>query len=215
MRKMKMSSVARKTLMAVSGAFMVLFLLFHGAMNLVSVFSEEGYEAICNFLGANWYAVAGTMVIALFFVIHLVMAFVLSLQNYMARGRQRYKVTNKDASWDVRNMLVIGLFVLLGLVMHLYQFWAKMQLAEILGGEPASGIERIKFIFSNDLYSILYLVWIAVIYVHLAHGVPSVMQSVGWSNKVWKRRIEIIGKVFAALVMLMFATVVIYYWLIY
>jgi len=215
MRKMNMSSVARKTLMAVSGAFMVLFLLFHGAMNLVSVFSEKGYEAICNFLGANWYAVAGTMVIALFFVIHLVMAFVLSLQNYMARGRQRYKVPNKVASWDVRNMLVIGLFVLLGLVMHLYQFWAKMQLAEILGGEPASGIERIKFIFSNDLYSILYLVWIAVIYVHLAHGVPSVMQSVGWSNKVWKRRIEIIGKVFAALVMLMFATVVIYYWLIY
>ena len=215
MRKFKMSSVAKKTLMAVSGAFMVVFLLFHGSMNVVSIFSESGYEAICNFLGANWYAVAGSLVIALFVVVHLLMAFVLSLQNYMARGGQRYKVTNRTVGWDLRNMIVIGLFVLFGLCFHLYDFWAKMQLAELLGGEPASGIERIKFMFSDNYFSVMYLVWLAVLYIHLAHGVPSVMQSVGWNGRVWQRRIEVIGKIFAALVVLMFVSVVIYYWLIY
>ena len=44
------SSVGRKVVMSVSGAALVLFLLFHGAMNLVAIISEEGYNMICEFL---------------------------------------------------------------------------------------------------------------------------------------------------------------------
>ena len=54
------SSVGRKVVMSVSGVALVLFLLFHMAMNLVAVISTDGYNAICKFLGANWYALVGT-----------------------------------------------------------------------------------------------------------------------------------------------------------
>ena len=202
--------------MAVSGGGLVLFLLFHGAMNVVSIFSEDGYRWICEFLGANWYALVGTMGLAVLMVFHLIYAFILSLENYMARGRQRYAVNERQegVSWASKNMLAIGAFVLFGLVLHLVDFWSKMQLAEIKGGAPVDGIDQIKFIFSNNYFSVMYLLWLVAIWFHLSHGIASVMQSIGWNNHVWQRRIEILGSFFAAIIVMMFASVVIYYWLI-
>ena len=50
------SSVGRKVVMSVTGIALVLFLTFHMAMNLVALVSANGYNMVCEFLGANWYA---------------------------------------------------------------------------------------------------------------------------------------------------------------
>ena len=211
-----LSSITKKLIMAISGGGLVFFLLFHGAMNVVSIFSEDGYRWICEFLGANWYALVGTMGLAILMVFHLIYAFILSYQNYKARGRQRYAVNERPegVSWASKNMLAIGAFVLFGLAFHLYDFWSKMQLAEIKGGAPVDGIDQIKFIFSSNYFSIMYILWLVAIWFHLSHGIASVMQSIGWNNHVWQNRIEWLGKFFAAVIVLMVAPVVIYYWLI-
>ena len=47
------SSIGRKVVMSVSGLFLIFFLLFHGTMNLVAVFSKSGYDLITEFLGTN------------------------------------------------------------------------------------------------------------------------------------------------------------------
>lgn len=216
MGKNGLSSITKKLIMAISGAGLVLFMLFHGAMNVVSIISQDGYRWICEFLGANWYALVGTMGLAALMALHFIYAFVLSYQNYKARGRQRYAVNERPegVSWASKNMLAIGVVVLFGLVFHLYDFWAKMQLAEIRGNEPVDGIDQIKFIFSNNYFSIMYLLWLVAIWFHLSHGIASVMQSIGWNNLVWKRRIEILGSFFAAIIVMMFMSVVIYYLLI-
>ena len=78
----------------------------------------------------------------------------------------------------------------------------------------ADGVHHIVNTFSCTAYSIIYLVWLAFLWFHLAHGVASVMQSIGWNNHVWQNRIEVIGKIIAALIVVMFAVVVLYYWLI-
>ena len=202
--------------MAISGAGLVFFMLFHGAMNVVSIISQEGYRWICEFLGANWYALVGTMGLAALMALHFIYAFILSYQNYRARGRQRYAVNERPegVSWASKNMLALGVVVLFGLAFHLYDFWAKMQLAEIRGNAPVDGIDQIKFIFSNNYFSVMYLLWLVAIWFHLSHGIASVMQSIGWNNHVWQRRIEFLGELFAAIIFLMFASVVIYYWLI-
>ena len=216
MGKNGLSSITKKLIMAISGAGLVLFMLFHGAMNVVSIISQDGYRWICEFLGANWYALVGTMGLAALMALHFIYAFVLSYQNYKARGRQRYAVNERPegVSWASKNMLAIGVVVLFGLVFHFYDFWAKMQLAEIRGNAPVDGIDQIKFIFSNNYFSIMYLLWLVAIWFHLSHGIASVMQSIGWNNLVWKRRIEILGSFFAAIIVMMFMSVVIYYWLI-
>ena len=216
MRKKGLSSITKKLIMAITGGALVFFLLFHGAMNVVSIFSEDGYRWICEFLGDNWYALVGTMGLAVLMVFHLIYAFILSLQNFMARGRQRYAVNERPegVSWASKNMLAIGAFILFGLCFHLYDFWSKMQLAEINGNAPVDGIDQIKFIFSNNYFSVMYLLWLVAIWFHLSHGIASVMQSIGWNNHVWQRRIEWLGKFFAIVIVMMFMSVVINYWLI-
>ena len=72
------SSIGRKVVMSVTGVALILFLTFHGCMNLVALFSEEGYNMISEFLGANWYAVVATLGLAALAVCHIVYAFIIT-----------------------------------------------------------------------------------------------------------------------------------------
>ena len=130
--------------MSVSGLFLVLFLLFHMSMNLAAVFSTEAYNAICEFLGANWYALAGTLILAAGVVVHLVYATVLTLHNRSSRGSQRYAMTAEPegVTWASRNMYVLGIIIVLGLLLHLYNFWYNMQFAEIIGNHELGPFRR-------------------------------------------------------------------------
>jgi succinate dehydrogenase / fumarate reductase cytochrome b subunit len=148
---------------------------------------------------------------------HILIGITLTIQNLKARGNVRYARTERPAGveWSSQNMLVFGLFILFGIVMHLYDFWYRMQFAELMGSEPANGMERIRFIFSNNYFSIMYLIWLAVLWLHLSHGVWSMFQSVGWNNERWQRRGQIIAYVVASCIVFLFAAVVVYYWLIF
>lgn len=216
------SSVGRKVVMSITGASLVLFLLFHASMNLVAIISEEGYNMICEFLGANWYALVATAGLAGLVVVHILYAFILTVQNYRARGSQRYAVSagQKDVSWASKNMLVLGVIVVLGIGLHLFNFWYKMQFAEILHmagvadvdiANATNGVYWIKETFANPVYVVLYLVWLAAIWFHLTHGVWSAMHSLGLNNGIWMKRIKTISCIVSTLVVLMFASVVVYY----
>ena len=207
--------------MSVSGLFLVLFLLFHMSMNLAAVFSTEAYNAICEFLGANWYALAGTLILAAGVVVHLVYATVLTLHNRSSRGSQRYAMTAEPegVTWASRNMYVLGIIIVLGLLLHLYNFWYNMQFAEIIGNHelgpfpPADGAAYIAALFSSPVYCIIYLVWFAAIWFHLTHGFCSAFHTIGWDNQTWLPRLKRIANVVATIVFLCFALVVIVFYL--
>ena len=214
------SSIGRKVVMSVTGIALILFLTFHCCMNIVALFSEEGYNMICEFLGANWYAVVATLGLAALAVIHIVFAFILTAQNRSARGENRYAVpTTVNAGkveWFSKNMLVLGLIILVGLLLHLANFWYNMMFAEIFGvigtHSPADGFAYIKDTFSNPVLSILYLIWFVAIWFHLAHGFWSAMQTLGISGKIWQKRWNCIGLIYVSLLMLGFAVVVLAFW---
>ncbi|NDV47064.1 succinate dehydrogenase/fumarate reductase cytochrome b subunit [Paludibacter sp. 221] len=214
------SSVGRKFIMGISGAFLVLFLLFHSIMNVVVIFSPEAYNAICAFLGANWYAVLGTLVLAAGVVVHMLYGVLLSIQNLRARGRERYAVTTRQegVAWSSKNMLVLGIVILAFLVLHLIQFWAKMQLVELtgMGGHEAhelaaNGAYWIQYYFSKPIYCIVYIVALVALWFHLTHGVWSAMQSMGLNNKTWLPRLKVIGNVVSTVVVLLFISIPVYY----
>ena len=186
------SSIGRKVVMSVTGVALVLFLTFHGCMNVVALFSGEAYNMICEFLGGNWYAVVATLGLAALMVIHIVYAFILTMQNRKARGSQRYEVTDRNpkVEWASQNMLVLGLIVILGLLLHLWNFW------------------YIQDTFSNPLFVVLYIIWLAAIWFHLSHGFWSAMHTLGWSGKVWFNRWKTIGIAYTTVLMLLFLVVV-------
>ena len=129
------SSVGRKFIMAVTGAVLVLFVTFHCLMNAVAICWPAAYNSVCLFLGANWYALIASAGLAAFIVVHIIYAVMLTLQNRRARGHERYAVSHrpKSVEWSSQNMLVLGIVILAFLVVHMIQFWAKMQLVEIMG----------------------------------------------------------------------------------
>ena len=80
--------------MAVSGMALILFLTFHASMNVVALINGDAYNMICEMLGANWYAVAATCGLAALVVVHIVYAFILTIQNNKARGNNKYAITD-------------------------------------------------------------------------------------------------------------------------
>jgi len=208
------SSIGRKVIMSVTGLALILFLTFHGCMNMVALFSGKAYNTICELLGANWYAVVATMGLAALAAFHIVYAFILTAQNRTARGSSRYDVTEKPAKveWASQNMLVLGIIICLGLLLHLWNFWYNMMFAEIVGFSaghlPSDGFAFIIDTFSNPLYVILYVIWLCALWFHLTHGFWSAMQTLGVSGKVWFCRWRVIGFIYVTLLVLSFLVVV-------
>lgn len=208
------SSIGRKVIMSVTGLALILFLTFHMSMNVVALFSGEAYNMICELLGANWYAVVATLGLAALAVFHIFYAFVLTMQNRKARGNSSYEVTDRPAKveWASQNMLVLGLIILIGLLVHLYNFWAKMMLVELAGLEgqalAADGAHWIQYTFQQPVYVVLYLVWLVAIWFHLSHGFWSALQTMGWNGKTWFCRWRLIGIAYTTVLFLGFAVVV-------
>ena len=211
------SSIGRKVVMSVTGVALILFLTFHMSMNIVALFSGDAYNMICEFLGANWYALVATAGLAALAVLHIVYAFWLTMQNRKARGNERYAVTTRPqgVEWASQNMLVLGIIIILGLLLHLFNFWYNMMFAELTGiavaHNPADGYAYIVDTFSCPVYVVLYIVWLVALWFHLTHGFWSAMQTFGWNGKVWYCRWKVIGIAYSTLLCLGFLVVVLWF----
>jgi succinate dehydrogenase / fumarate reductase cytochrome b subunit len=207
------SSIGKKLLMSISGLCLILFLTFHMVMNLTYVFDPDSvvYGTICEILSMGWVNVV-VPVLAAFFVVHIVYAFILTIGNLKARGDQRYAVPNKAKtdSWSARNMFVLGLIVLLGIALHLTDFWAKMQLQNWLGGAEGNPYDLMALTFGRWWVTAMYIIWFAALWFHLTHGFWSALQTLGWNNNIWMKRWKWITCIYVTLLMLGFVLVALY-----
>lgn len=218
------SSIGRKFIMAITGIALVLFLTFHAAMNAVALFSAEAYNQICAFLGANWYAVAASAILCVLILVHFALASHLVVWNMQARGPEPYAVMarQRDVEWSSQHMFALGTIVILGLVLHLYNFWSKMMMAELLDMPDAplasNGIYHIIHTFHGPastpsvtgiVYTLLYLVWLCALWFHLNHGIWSAMQTMGFNNKQWFPRLKRASTLYTTILILAFAAVAI------
>ena len=207
------SSIGKKLLMSISGLCLILFLTFHMVMNLTYVFDPDSvvYGTICEILSMGWVNVV-VPVLAAFFVVHIVYAFILTIGNLKARGDQRYAVPNKAKtdSWSARNMFVLGLIVLLGIALHLTDFWAKMQLQNWLGGTEGNPYDLMALTFGRWWVTAMYIIWFAALWFHLTHGFWSALQTLGWNNNIWMKRWKWITCIYVTLLMLGFVLVALY-----
>lgn len=221
------SSIGKKFVQAVSGAFLILFLLLHSVINFFSVIDSfiGRYGAVaaddtlfsagdgifklgCDFMSTPVISIM-VPVLALGFVVHILYGMWLTLKNMLARGGyKRYEVSSKAAadSWSSKNMLVLG-FVILGFIFfHLTGFWAKMQLPEMFGIGTFENNPYILlgFVFGKWWVLLLYLLWFYALWQHLCHGFWSMFQTVGWNGQVWFKRVKVIGIIFSTLICLLF-----------
>lgn len=207
------SSIGRKFVQSISGLFLILFLLFHVSMNLVLIFNYETYNFLANeILGANWWAIIGTGVIALGFVVHVIYAIILTLQNRKARGSNSYASSSQTkTTWSSQNMFALGLFILLFLFLHLYQMWYQMQFKELfmIDGARHDGAQLVEEVFSHLWVVIVYVIAFIALWFHLTHGFWSALHTVGWNNTVWMKRLKVLGNIISTAISLGFIIVAI------
>ena len=219
------SSIGKKFIQSVTGAFLIVFLLLHGTINFFSVidslhgnFGKVAADAMPYTHGDGWFQLGCDFmaspvvdimvpVLALGFIIHILYGCWLSWDNVVKRGGfKRYAVASKakQDSWSARNMAVLGIIILGLLAFHLNHFWAKMQLQEFMGAEAENPYALLMLTFRNVWFVVLYIVWFAALWLHLNHGFWSMFQTIGWNNKKWLPRLKVIGTVVATVIILLF-----------
>ncbi len=221
------SSIGKKFIQSISGAFLVIFLLLHGTINFFSVIDSftgkygvvanddklfsagDGlFKLGCDFMSTAFIDIM-VPILALGFLIHIIYGCWLSWQNVKARGGwKRYEVASKANadSWSAKNMLVLGIIILGFICFHLTHFWAKMQLPEMFG---VGNYENNPYLLLNVTFGkwwilVLYIIWFAAVGLHLVHGFWSMFQTVGWSGQTWFKRLKVIGVIVACIIVLLF-----------
>lgn len=224
------SSIGRKFVQAVSGAFLIIFLLLHATINFFSVIDSftgkygiaaaddklftpgDGlFKLGCDFMSTPVISIM-VPILALGFLIHICYGIWLSVQNIKARGGlKRYEVSSRGAadSWSAKNMFVLGIVILGFICFHLTHFWAKMQLPEMfgIGTFENNPYLLLSVTFRHWWVLALYLIWFFALFLHLTHGFWSMFQTVGWDSQKWFKRLKVIGVVVAAIICLAFASV--------
>ena len=209
------SSLARKFVMALSGLFLVIFLLLHVTINLASVISPDFFNEASHFMGYNplvQFLMQPILIIGV--IVHFVMGFVLEIQNKKARGIGYVKYKGSaNAPWVSRNMIYSGLVILAFLALHFYDFWVHEMAYKYVEANPEDPtryyhetVEK----FAPFWRTILYVVSFVLLGLHLWHGFASSFQSMGVNNK-YTPNIKRCAKTFAVVVPLLFAFIAIYH----
>lgn len=204
------SSIGKKLIMSLSGLFLLIFLVLHLALNFAALFSRELYESVCEFMDTNLLVQIMVPVLAAGFIIHILFSMFVEFKNWTARPRAiAYRVPNKSKAlgWESKYMFVLGVIIVGFLVLHLVNFWAKMQLQHFIGGEPENAYDLLIALFKNPYYCAAYIVWFAALYFHVSHGFWSAFQSIGVSNSKWLPRLQFLAKIYAAVIFLGFSAV--------
>lgn len=206
------TSIGKKVVMSISGLFLILFVTLHASLNCAFLFGEGAFDGVCEFMALPIVTIM-TPILALGFIFHVIYAFVLYVQDYKARGRIRYEVATKTKTdgWASKNMIVLGIIVIVGLLLHLTHFWANMQLQDLLGNENhPTGSDLIVKTFGCIWIYALYIIWFVALWFHLNHGFWSAFQTIGFNNDKWLIRLKVIGICYSTLLVLAFIIVATY-----
>jgi succinate dehydrogenase / fumarate reductase cytochrome b subunit len=222
-KKSRLSSIVRKVLMALSGLFLMSFLVMHLSVNMMSLVSEELFNAASHFMGTNA-VVQGLLQPILVFgvVFHFVMGMIIEMQNRKARQVKYAKFNGSaNATWVSRNMIYSGLVVLAFLLVHFMDFWipelTEKYVVGNMDGLNEHGhyryFEEMQHQFHNPLRVGVYVVSFIFLALHLLHGFQSSFQSVGFNSRKYSPMIKKFGNAFAIIVPLGFIIIALYHFI--
>lgn len=218
--KLLTSSIGRKLLMALTGLFLILFLVVHLAGNLQLLKSDGGraFNEYAQLMTTNTFIIVVSYVNYALILIHIIWAILLSAKNRAARGGQGYAVIKNSSHWTSRNMGILGTFILIFLVIHLRGFWYQMH----WGGIPTQNYDGVEFkdlyavvdkAYSEPMYVVIYVISMLMLAFHLWHGFISSFQTLGLNHPKYNPVIKFVGKAFAIIVPALFALIPIWMYL--
>ena len=214
MRSYFSSKIFQKALAALSGGFLVLFLLGHLVGNLQlfipGELGQKQFNSYALFMTTNPAVIALSYLTYTSIILHSILTLYLVLKSRVARP-VRYQVSSgsSNSSWASRNMAFLGTMLLIFLIIHLRSFWYEMHFGDI--GLDKWGNKDLYTVtvsaFQNTLYTVFYVLSMLMLSFHLSHGVSSAFQTLGLSTSKYEKIINFVGKSIAVLIPLIFASI--------
>jgi len=212
------SSVGKKFVMALTGIFLISFLIIHVCINAcifndLAIFdpNDNGdmFNRAAHFMASS--VVVRVMEYGLFlgFILHIVQGYVLEAKNLSRRG-QGYKISlgNRGSKWYSRTMGLLGTLLLLFLIMHIAHFWVPSRITglEEVEGENYHNLFQVMVdVFQQPLIVILYVIGCISLAYHLLHGFQSAFRTLGVHNSRYLHLIKGLGAGFSIVVPFVFA----------
>ena len=205
------SSVGRQILVAVSGFFLVLFVIGHLLGNLTIFAGSDVINSYADklhrlgpFLWAERLFMLGML------IIHVLFGILLTLENRTAKP-DKYAVDRMlRATFAGRTMIWTGLLLLLFIVYHLLQFTFHL-LPGVVTSTDAGGRFDVFTMVVAGLRSVpialVYVAAMVILFLHLSHGVQSIPQTLGWSNDKTRPGFEAAGKGLAWILLLGYCSI--------
>lgn len=189
------SSVGKKVVMAVTGAFLFLFVVGHLLGNLKIYQGAEKFNAYAEFLremGAPIFAHNQALWLARILLlgavgVHIISAIQLTLMSWRARG-QTYKKQERIAfSYASYTMRWGGVVVAAYVIYHLMHLtWGTAHHSF----DPTDPYHNVISGFQRWPVALVYIIAMIPLGLHLYHGIWSAMQTLGVNNpkyNTWRR----------------------------
>jgi succinate dehydrogenase / fumarate reductase cytochrome b subunit len=207
------SSIGKKFIMALTGIFLITFLVVHVGVN-ACIWANDGgqmFNLAAHFMGTT--VVVRILEVGLFagLLLHIIQGLVLEFQN-RARRKTGYAVSlgNRGSRWYSRSMGLLGTLLLFFLIVHLRQFWGPSRFTDLPttiynGKEVADQYAEIVSVFQNPLVVVFYVFSCLSLLYHLLHGFQSAFRTLGVPNGKYIGLIKGTGFAFSVIVSLAFA----------
>lgn len=192
----------RKSLIALTGIFLCIFLIVHLSANCILLLPEEiareAYNSYSTTLRESPVIKIVAYVLYIAILLHVIIAIIITVSNRKATS-SKYEMnkSEENSTWSSQNMGILGTLILIFIIVHLANFWAKIKLG--IGESPgldASGnvdvYEVTYALFQNIYYVIFYTILMIPLGLHLYHGLQSGFKTLGFYHK---RGLKILAKI--------------------
>ncbi|MBI9033654.1 MAG: succinate dehydrogenase cytochrome b subunit [Bacteroidales bacterium] len=216
---MSLASITKKTIMALAGLFLIVFLVIHMGINLFLMPITENHVEIfkeaAEFMGTNPLIKFMEIFLMAAFLLHIVYGVIVQIQNWRARGH-RYAVAQKTkTSFLSRYMIYTGILIFLFLGLHFYQFYfIKLGLVVRPDGLGEHDFYKIAVeLFQNDLmYNIIYVVSFVFLAFHMNHAFQSAFQTLGLNHPKYMPWIKGFGTLYSIILGVGFTSIPVYFY---
>ena len=197
------SSLGRKFTMALSGLFLISFLLVHMSINAL-IFYNDGGETFtigAHFMATNPIIRTIEIVLVIGFVLHIIQGLLLWKKNRDARSvRYAYTAPSPGVTWYSKSMTLFGTLILLFLVIHTSNFWIPNRIHQFKTGEELPLYKMMLSKFSSPVELVIYIFGCVSLFWHLLHGFKSAFTSLGLDHPKYTPLIRFCGVAFSVLV---------------
>lgn len=204
------SSIGKKIIVALTGAFLVSFLAGHLAGNLLMYIGPDAFNAYAKSLhelgsGVGIWIARFVLLGAL--VSHVAATICLVMQNKESKIQSYEKETYVQANRGSRWMIWSGLTILFFIIFHILHYTVRIdsKLAELANaGKP---YDMVILGFSSLPVCLFYLLAMTCLCAHLSHGVASIFQTLGLRTKKNAKLIEYGSRGFTTVIYLGFISI--------